>query len=453
MKTNISIKKKLLIYNILIQFIILIILSLSIYKTLKISTLDKMQTSLKVIILDVVDDILDHKSNLHFDLYNEEKEYNFSPLYIRLVENNKEKKVINSTNFPLEISINDKEKKKNSVFFNELDDYIVGNIVFDIDKKEYIVQVATDYKILNSTLENLFYILLFIIPIVLIFSITGGYFLIYKSFKPIEEILSSLKLINASDLSQRVKKLHSNDEVDLLIDEINNLLQRLEISFKKINQFSSDASHELKTPLTIIRGEIEIALRKDRDKSEYKNSLEVCLDEVLRIQNTIDDLLFLAKNDTNISDNYTDIYLDEITLESVSELKPYALSKEITLETNIKDMSQIKGYPSLLKVAIKNLIKNAIDFSFENSKVKISCYKENDLTVISVEDTGIGIAKEEQDRIFEEFYRTDKSRNKNSGGTGLGMAISNKIVKIHNGSIKLTSEVNTGTIVKIYFKG
>ncbi|MGA1932210.1 sensor histidine kinase [Arcobacter sp. YIC-464] len=449
MKTNISIKKKLLIYNIIIQFIILIILSLSIYKTLKISTLDKMQTSLKVIILDVVDDILDHKTNLHFSLYNEEKEYNFSPLYIRLVENNKEKKVINSTNFPSEISINDKQTKKNSVFFNELDDYIVGNIIFDIDKQEYIVQVATDYKILNSTLENLFYILLFIIPIVLIFSITGGYFLIYKSFKPIEEILSSLKLINASDLSQRVKKLHSNDEVDLLIDEINNLLQRLEISFKKINQFSSDASHELKTPLTIIRGEIEIALRKDRDKSEYKNSLEVCLDEVLRIQNTIDDLLFLAKNDTNISDNYTDIYLDEITLESISELKSYALSKEITLEANIKDMSQIKGYPSLLKVAIKNLIKNAINFSFENSVVKISCYKENKSTIISVEDTGIGIAKDEQERIFEEFYRTDKSRNKNSGGTGLGMAICNKIVKIHNGTIELESEVNNGTIVKI----
>lgn len=451
--TNLSIKKKLLFYNIIIQFIILIVLSLSIYKTLKISTLDKMQTSLKVIILDVVDDILDHESNLQFDLYNEEKEYNFSPLYIRLVENNRDKNIINTTNFPSNIKVFQDELQKDRIVFKELNDYIVGNIIFNIKNKEYILQVATDYKILNSTLENLFYILIFIIPIVLVFSITGGYFLIYKSFKPIEEILNSLKSINASDLSQRVKNLHSNDEVDLLIDEINNLLQRLEISFKKINQFSSDASHELKTPLTIIRGEIEIALRKDRDKEEYKNSLEVCLDEVLRIQNTIDDLLFLAKNDTAISDNYTDIYLDEITLESVEELKSYALSKNIQLKTNITNMSQIKGHASLLKVAVKNLIKNAINFSFEKSIVKISCYKENDSTVISVEDNGIGIAKDEQERIFEEFYRTDKSRNKNSGGTGLGMAICNKIVKIHNGSIKLTSEVSTGTIVKIYFKG
>ncbi|MGM0520023.1 MAG: histidine kinase dimerization/phospho-acceptor domain-containing protein [Campylobacterota bacterium] len=310
MNSKYSIKKKLLIYNILIQFFILIVLSFSIYKTLKLSTLDKMETSLKVIILDIVDDILDHKDDLTSRIYDEEKEYKFKPLYIRLISY-KNMKIINSTKFPKNIDIVKDDVKNDTVSFKELDNYVVGNILFDIYDNKYIVQVATDYKILNSTLENLFYILIFTIPIVLIFSIIGGYFLIYKSFKPIENILSSLKTINASDLSKRVKKLNSNDEVDLLITEINNLLQRLESSFKKINQFSSDASHELKTPLTIIRGEIEIALRKDREEKEYKDSLNICLDEVIRIQKTIDDLLFLAKNDINIKETFQVNFLTE----------------------------------------------------------------------------------------------------------------------------------------------
>ncbi len=446
-----SIKKKLLVYNIFIQFFILIILSFSIYKTLKVSTLDKMETSLKVIILDIVDDIIDHKSDLTTRIYDEEKEYKFKPLYIKLIKR-KNLNVINSTEFPLKIPIKVENLEKDKIVFYELDSFIVGNIMFNINKELYILQVATDYKILNSTLENLFYILIFIIPIILIFSITGGYFLIYKSFKPIENILYNLKNINASDLSKRIKKLESNDEVDLLIIEINNLLERLESSFKKINQFSSDASHELKTPLTIIRGEIEITLRKSRSELEYKQSLEVCLDEVLRIQQTIDDLLFLAKSNFNMKKDFEEIYLDELVLESIKELKNYAKYKRITLVPKTVEALQIQGHSTLLKVAIKNIIKNAIDFSYENNDVIISNYEDKNKCIISIEDKGIGIPKEQASKVFEEFYRTDKSRNKESGGTGLGMAISKKIVEIHNGTLKIESKENQGTTVFINLK-
>ncbi len=448
---NFSIKKKLLVYNIFIQFFILIILSFSIYKTLKISTLDKMETSLKVIILDIVDDILDHKKDISSRLFDEEREYKFKPLYIRLIKK-ESLKIINSTNFPDTITVNSKELKLNKIVFKELENFIVGNILFNIDKNLYIVQVATDYKILNSTLENLFYILIFIIPIILIFSIIGGYFLVYKSFKPIENILYNLKSINASDLSKRIKKLNSNDEVDLLITEINNLLERLESSFKKINQFSSDASHELKTPLTIIRGEMEIALRKDRKIDEYKNSLEICLDEVLRIQKTIDDLLFLAKSNLNIKKEFQEVYLDELTLESIEELTNYSNHKNITLVPKISDAFQIQGHSTLLKIAIKNIIKNAINFSYKNTSVIISNYYNKKFYTILIEDKGIGIAKEQIPKIFEEFYRTDESRNKESGGTGLGMAISKKIIEIHDGTLKIESVKNKGTQVFINLK-
>ncbi|MGB5919803.1 sensor histidine kinase [Arcobacter sp.] len=451
MLNKLSIKRKLLIYNVLIQGFILVIFSLSIYKTLQVSTIDKIESSLKVIILDIVDDILDHKNGLSTLDFDEEKEYKFKPLYIRLIETNKKLKVLSPSYFPSSIPLPVAHIQSDTIHFVEHDNYICGEIKFIMKNKTYILQVATDYKILNHTMENLFYILLFIVPIILIFSIIGGYFLIYKSFAPIEKILFNLKNINATTLSERLKSSNNRDEISQLSNEINSLLQRLEISFDKINQFSSDASHELKTPLTIIRGEIEIALRKDRDSKEYKDTLNVCLDEILLIQQTIDDLLFLAKNENNKDVYKEDAYIDEITSDAIKELKPYAKLKNINIQSQIKDIFQIKGHSKLLKIAIKNILKNAISFSHENSDVIIKNYIEDDNFIISIEDKGIGIAQEEQTKIFEKFYRTDKSRNKESGGTGLGMAIVEKIISSHNGKIDLKSSENKGTTVKLIF--
>ncbi|WP_321469533.1 HAMP domain-containing sensor histidine kinase [Halarcobacter sp.] len=412
--------------------------------------MDKIETSLKVIVLDIVDDLIKHQDNYLIVDFNEEKEYKFKPLYIRLIDKNQ--KILKSTYFPDEIHKNFRKLSKDIINFKKFDNYILSEIKFSMLKDDYVLQVATDYKILNETMQNLFYILIFIIPIILIFSITGGYFLVYKSFKPIEEILNNLKNINSTTLSKRLTTSQKQDEINMLAIEINSLLERLEISFEKINQFSSDASHELKTPLTIIRGEIEITLRKDRDSSEYKKSLQTCLNEVMIIQQTIDDLLFLAKKE-NTSNNLEDVYIDEITFEAVKELKPFANIRAIDLKTQINDVFQVKGYSKLLKIAIKNILKNAITYSYKESSVEIKNSIENGNYVITISDKGIGIPKDEQKKIFEKFYRTDKSRNKESGGTGLGMSIVEKITKLHNAKIELSSEEKKGTTVKFIFKG
>lgn len=453
MINKISIKRKLLIYNVLIQAIILIVLSFSIYKTLNFSTIEKMESSLRVIILDIVEDVIEHKDELYKVTFNEENEYKIKPLYIRLLKIEDSAKLISGTNFPKNIPLASNNFQKNVIHFIEYKSHILGEIDFTMNNKDYVLQLATDYKMLNQTMENLFYILIFIIPIGLIFSITGGYFLVYKSFSPVEEMLMDLKNIGASNLSKRLDSSNNNDEIDQLTKEINNLLERLEISFDKINQFSSDASHELKTPLTIIRGEIEIALRKDRESKEYKEVLSNCLDEVLIIQQTMDDLLFLAKYENNSNSNLEDIYCDEVTLESIKELKPLASLKSITIKSSIENIFQIKGYSKLLKIAIKNIIKNAISFSNNNSFVYVKNYIKNDNLIISIEDKGIGIPKEEQNKIFEKFYRTEKSRNKVLGGSGLGISIANKIVELHGGKIKLESKENMGTTVYLIFEG
>ncbi len=457
MTTKLSIKKKLLIHSFFIQVIILITFSFSLYKALEISTLDKFQATLKVIILDVIDDLKENKK-VEDTILDENKEYNFEPLYIRVLDNKNHEKIIQTINFPDDIEYDDKyleNLKMHIITFEEQNNYLISRIKIDFNpNQKIIVEVGTTKDILWASLENLLYILSFIVPIILIFSIIGGNFLIYKSFAPIQKVLEELKNINATDLSARLKNSDNQDEINQLITEINNLLTRLELSFERISQFSSDASHELKTPLTIIKGELEIALRKDRNIDEYKESLKTSLNEVIVIEETINDLLFLAKNEKDlITTNMEELlYFDEIIDESINEVKNFAKLHQIEIKFELIDTVEFKGYSNLLKIAIKNILKNAIQFSHKNSKVFVKSYKENGLFNISIQDFGIGIENNEQNKIFEKFYRTDKSRNKNSGGTGLGMSIVKKIIDIHKGLIRINSKADIGTTITISFK-
>ena len=455
MINNLSIKKKLLIYSFLIQAIILTIFSVSLYKALEISTLDKLQATLKVIILDITDDLLE-KDKITNAILDEEKEYNFEPLYIRILDDNTHEMLIQTQNFPnnIEHDNNYLNKLKPSIItFEEQNDFLISRIKIDFHgEKNIIIEILTTKEILTSTLENILYILSFILPIILILAVIAGNFLIYKSFSPIENILFELKQINANDLSARLKTTKNEDEINQLINEVNNLLSRLESSFERISQFSSDASHELKTPLTIIRGEIEVTLRKERTTDEYKNALNNSLNELTLIEQTINDLLFLAKNEKDlILDKQENFYFDELIDESINEIKSFAILHQVEINFVLEDSIEFKGFPNLLKIALKNALKNAIQFSHKNSQVIVKSYINDGIFNISIQDFGIGIPLNEQEKIFEKFYRTDKSRNKNSGGTGLGMSILKKIIDIHKGIIEIKSKENIGTTIILSF--
>ena len=455
MINNLSIKKKLLIYSFLIQAIILTIFSVSLYKALEISTLDKLQATLKVIILDITDDLLE-KDKITNAILDEEKEYNFEPLYIRILDDYTHKMLIQTQNFPSNIEHDDNylnKLKPSIITFEEQNDFLISRIKIDFHgEKNIIIEILTTKEILTSTLENILYILSFILPIILILAVIAGNFLIYKSFSPIENILFELKQINANDLSARLKTTKNEDEINQLINEVNNLLSRLESSFERISQFSSDASHELKTPLTIIRGEIEVTLRKERTTDEYKNALNNSLNELTLIEQTINDLLFLAKNEKDLMvDKQENFYFDELIDESINEIKSFAILHQVEINFVLEDSIEFKGFPNLLKIALKNALKNAIQFSHKNSQVIVKSYINDGIFNISIQDFGIGIPLNEQEKIFEKFYRTDKSRNKNSGGTGLGMSILKKIIDIHKGIIEIKSKENIGTTIILSF--
>lgn len=453
MTNKLTIKTKLLISSLFIQALTLIIFSYSMYKLLEYTTFDKIQSNVKIITLDIIDDITHQKKLLNNIDLEEAEEFKIKPLYIRITELKSLKPIV-STRFPKSLLI-EKEAfeglKKEDIKIEKTNGYIVSRTKISIKNKvDLIIEVATTQNILNSTLDNILSILFIVVPIVFVFSITGTILLLNKSFQPIKNILSSLKNIQSTNLSERIKRNNTNDEIDLLSKEINSLIDRLEDSFNNIKQFSSDASHELKTPLTIIRGELEVTLKKDRTKEEYKKVLESSLNEVIIIQQTINDLLFLSKSEFKNKEK-EEIYLDEITIDAIQELKYLSDSKKVKVLNRIEEPLQIFGYSHLLKVAIKNVIKNAIEFSYEESEVIVKNYTLNEKKIIEIEDKGIGISKQEQNKIFEQFYRTDKSRDKKSGGLGLGMAIFKKIIDIHNGNIIITSKENLGTIIRIEF--
>ena len=198
MTTKLSIKKKLLIYSFFIQIIILFIFSFSLYKSLEISTIDKFQATLKVITLDITDDVKE-KDRVEDVVLDENKEYNFEPLFIRILDEKSHQKIIETQYFPQDIELNNKyldSLKENIVIFKEQNNYLISRIKIDFNNSlKIIIEVATTKDIIWETLKELIYILAFIIPIILIFSIIGGNFLIYKSFAPIEKVLEELKNI------------------------------------------------------------------------------------------------------------------------------------------------------------------------------------------------------------------------------------------------------------------
>ena len=234
-------------------------------------------------------------------------------------------------------------------------------------------------------------------------------------------------------------------EIDELIETFNTLIDNLQISYKKVKDFGQNASHELKTPLTIIRGEIEVGLRKGRSNEEYKEILHSTLLELDHLQEIIEKILFLGANaDSDISKSFEEVYLDEILEEAIKERIALAKTKNITINLLVLEPTTILGNSGLLKIVCHNLLENAIKYSYEGGVINVSL-QNNSLTI---EDFGCGIPHEELPKIFDRFYRVDKVRNHKSG-SGLGLSIVKNILDIHGFGIAVESLERNYTKVDI----
>lgn len=442
MNNKITLKFKLLLYYLLVQIILFVVFGGVMYHMLESSVKEKLETNLKIIILDIKDDLIHHhKINSKISLENEIEEFEMKPLDIKVIINNK---LIQTKSFPNEIKI-DQSLENDTVYFTSNKNYIWGNLKFYNGDISYFLQVATPIQKLIDIFPNLVYIFVLIIPLTLLLAVIMGNLLISKSFRPIENILEDIENISAKNLSKRVRRGNNKDEIDAIAFEINNLLQRVDDAYSQVSQFTSDASHELKTPLTIMQGELEVLLKEKRTKEEYKKAIDSVLDEVGNIRKIIDSLILLAKVDGKLKMD-EDIYIDEVIFDVIRELKPFIVEKNIVIETKILAPVTIEGNEKLFTIALKNLIENAIFYSYENNKVLIKLEEYDGGFKLQVVDYGIGMSEETCEKIFEKFYRSDDSRSKNTGGFGLGMSIVKKIANIHSLDIKVKSSLGKGSI-------
>ena len=320
-----------------------------------------------------------------------------------------------------------------------------------------IVQVASSLEDVEDALNTLFLILVITVPSALILTSLGGQFLAYKALKPVDQITQTARMITSQNLNQRITPPKVKDEISRLIETFNEMITRLDQSFRQIKQFSSDASHELKTPLTILRGEVEVALRKERTPPEYQKVLKSNLEEVHRMAQIVEDLLLLSRADNGeIQLNRKEINLSEILNEMVPQARFLAQPQNLLLQSLLpEEKITILGDSLRIRELLLNLIENAVKYSEDGGRVTIQLSKqnsaaprekgENGFAEIRVTDTGIGIAKEDQERIFDRFFRVDKARSREQGGSGLGLSICKWIVEAHQGKITVESNLRKGS--------
>lgn len=314
--------------------------------------------------------------------------------------------------------------------------------------KADVAEVAAAYPVeeVDATLRGLFSLMLWAIPVVILMSVIAGWFLAKRALSPVDLITMSARRITAERLSDRLPVLQSNDEIARLTDTLNEMIARLERSFEQVRQFTSDASHELKTPLAILMGELEIALRKPIADKEIRATLESCLEEVERLNNVVQGLLELSRAESGqVKIEMLPVDLSALLRDICEDIEIIAEPKEISVATSIAPNVTINGDKTRLHQAFLNVIENAVKYTPRRGRVRVELSSGGDRAVLRVVDTGQGIPADQLPKIYDRFYRVDKARSQDVQGTGLGLSIVRWIVETHGGTIMASSEVGTGT--------
>lgn len=314
-----------------------------------------------------------------------------------------------------------------------------------------LVQVATSLRGVEGNLAHLRFWLLVIAPSLLLLSSLGSFFLAHHLLRPLQTMAHAAERIGERNLDQRLPVVNPHDEIGQLEGTFNRMFDRLQRAFENQRRFVSDASHELRTPLTVLRGKLEVALRKARSPGEYRQVLETALAQSERLSHLVERLLMLARADSGEwHPDLRPVHLDKLIAELCHEFYPLAEQKRISLGISCADDILIRGDAELLRHLILNLLDNAIKYTKEGGEVRLILAREGHQAKLTVSDTGVGISAEDLPHIFERFYRVDKARSQRVSGTGLGLSIVKEIVAAHQGSIRVESTPGQGTRFTVY---
>ncbi len=288
---------------------------------------------------------------------------------------------------------------------------------------------------------------------VLLLGLAGGWWLATRAIAPISDISATAVKIADGNMDERISTRDTDSEFGQLARVLNRTFDRLQAAFARQVQFTADASHELRTPVSVILSQTQSTLRRERSVEEYKETIQSCQRSALRMRQLIESLLALARVDSEDEvHDQSECELNHVVAEAVEMVRSLASEQNVTLETDLAAV-RCHGNAGQLAQVVTNLVSNAIHYNKPGGSVNISLSHEGGLARLRVADTGIGIAASDLPHVFDRFYRADKARSNAQGRTGLGLAITRAIVKRHGGTIAVESEPGKGSTFTVMLPG
>jgi signal transduction histidine kinase len=379
---------------------------------------------------------------------------NVNPVFVQFFDANNKliDKSPNLKGFQLQIYNANKDNQFVDTFLNKKPIRQIQIPLFDKGKKVGYLFVAMSLDEATLILTNLKNTLFIAFPLILLLLFFIARFIAGRSIKPVTLITETSSRITKDNLKDRIDLPQNKDELYVLSKTINDLLDRIENAVEREKQFTSDASHELRTPLTVLKGTLEVLIRKPRNQAEYEDKINFSISEVNRLNNLVDQLLLLARFENHKQTlRIEKIYLNAIILDVLTLYSNKINDKKIEIFHDFSKDYFIKSDNYLVSIIIGNVISNAIKYSSTNGKISIGLSKINSKTICSISDNGIGIAKEDLDKVLNPFYRSDATKHPEIKGTGLGLSIVERITQLLNIEFKIESEVNKGTRVSLKF--
>jgi heavy metal sensor kinase len=319
-----------------------------------------------------------------------------------------------------------------------------------VGAKRFGIQLAQSLEESSELVGHFGWILIAAIPVVLLVACAAGYWMARRSLQPVFAITQDARAIGALDISKRIAVPPANDELRDLSTTLNEMMDRLEAAFQRITQFTADASHELRTPIALIRTTAELAVAEGSPRASME-ALSSILEESERTTGLLENLLVLARADSNVRLHLESVNLSVPARQVISQTKVLAASKDLTLDFVDGERGYIvNGNAELLRRLVLILTENAVKYTPAGGRLFIRIYDHHDHTCLEVKDTGVGISNEDLPHIFERFFRADKARDR-SGGAGLGLSIAEWIVRLHGATIEVSSLVDRGTTFTVRF--
>ena len=305
------------------------------------------------------------------------------------------------------------------------------------------VQIGDPLGDIRATVQSIARACLPLIPIVLLLSSSGGWIIAKRALAPMRSIKTTLEEIHATDLARRVEVQTTDEEVSGLVATLNHLLDRLQQSFESLRQFAGDISHEIHTPLTVMKGTVDSALRRTELKVEQHDLLQTLAEEVDDISAIVVTLRAFALADAPVS-GATAVDLSLVVAEAADIVGALGEMRNVTVESHVEPNITVRGDAVRLKQVVLNLGENAIKYTPEGGRVAIYLRATENEAVLQVIDTGIGISNEHLPRLFDRLFRAGAA-DRAAAGTGLGLAIVKRIIDVHRGTVKVQSQLGQGS--------